>query len=229
MGLTGAFLSALPIPWIFRRLVGVEQPPETVSLAQTIHALTMDLRSLAEASSEFRNTIAPEALRGFLEKINGIDLNLRNLVGAMEHITSTVEKLAEDRSRGLETIQQQTTELRKISGRVQQLEAIRDTGQKTLSQLESMQNSFDKASELQAGWTRNLEAINEAACLTASNLTRIAGDLPSYSAGIQQKLDSVVESNRDNLRQLREERDSFRRSIAAYIKQDETDKARHKD
>jgi len=229
MGLTGAFLSALPIPWIFRRLVGVEQPPETVSLAQTIHALTMDLRSLAEASSEFRNTIAPEALRGFLEKIDGINLNLRNMAGAMERVIFTVEKLAEDRSRGLETIQQQTAELREISGRVQQLEAIRDTGQKTLSQLESMQNSFDKASELQAGWTRNLEAINEAACLTASNLTRIAGDLPSYSAGIQQKLDSVVESNRDNLRQLREERDSFRRSIAAYIKQDETDKARHKD
>ena len=228
LGLIGAFLAAQPIPWLFRRLIGVEQPPETVSLVNTIHSLTMDLRGLAEASREFRNTLAPEAVNGFLGKLDGIELNLRNLTGAMERTTSAIEKLAAERLQEREAIQQQTAELKEISAKVQYLEAIRDTGQKTLSRLESVQQSFDKAAELQAGWTRHLEEANEAARLSAATLTRIAGDLPSYSLGIQQKLDGIIESNCDNLRQLREERDSFRRSLAAYINQEETEKAHKK-
>ena len=225
LGLIGAFLAAQPVPWLFRRLIGVEQPPETVSLVNTIHALTMDLRGLAEASREFRNTLAPEAASGFLGKLDGIELNLRNLTSAMERTTSAIEKLAEERLQEREAIQQQTAELQAISAKVQPLEAIRDTGQKTLSRLESVQQGFEKTAELQARWGRHLEEANAAAHLSAATLQRIAGDLPGYALGIQQKLDGIAESNRDNLRLLREERDSFRRSLAAYMKQEETEKA----
>ena len=228
LGLIGAFLAAQPIPWLFRRLIGVAQPPETVSLAHTVHALTVDLRGLAEASLEFRNTLAPEAVKGFLGKLDEIELNLRNLTEAMAHVTSAAEKLAAERQEEREALQQQTVELKAISAKVQQLDMIGDTGRKTLSRLESVQLSFDKAIELQAGWTRYFAEANEAARLSAATLTRIAADLPSYSTGIQQKLESVIESNRDNLRKLTEERDSFRRSLAAYVKQEETEKAQNK-
>lgn len=228
LGLIGAFLAALPIPWLFRRLMGVERPPETVSLAHTIHSLTIDLRGLGEASREFRRILAPEVVDGFLRKLDGLGIVLRNLTGATERTTSAIEKLAEERLQEREAIHQQTAALKEISGRVQQLEVIRDTGQQTLSRLDTIQKDFDKATDLLSGWTQHLGETNKAVRLSATALTRIAGDLPSYSLSIQQKLDGIVESNRDSLRQLREERESFRRSIAAYIKQEETKEAQNR-
>lgn len=228
LGLIGAFLAAQPIPWLFRRLIGIEQPPETVSLAHTIHSLTMDLRGLGEASREFRKTLALEAVSGFFQKLDGLEIVLRNLTGAVEHTTSAIEKLNEERLQELEALRQQAAELKEISGRVQQLDVMRESGRKILIQMESFQNGFDKAADLLSGWTRHLGETNEAARQSAAALTRIAGELPSYSLSIQQKLDGIVESNRDSLRQLREERESFRRSIAAYIKQEETEKTQNK-
>lgn len=228
VGLMGAFFAAQPVPWLFRRLLAVAQPSETGSLVDTIHKLTMDLQGLAEASREFRNTLAPETFGGVLQKLDKIELHLLNLTGAMGCVTSAIEQLAAERLREREAIAQQTAELKEISSRVQPLTAIRDLGNEILSRIESVRLSFDKTAGLQAGWTRHFAETNEAACLSAATLQRISDDLPVYSRGIQQKLDSVIESNRDNLRLLREERDSFRRSIAAYIKQEETEKASRK-
>lgn len=228
LGLIGAFLAAQPIPWVFRRIIGVVQPPETVSLADTIHSLTADLRGLGEVSRELRKTLSPESVNGFFRKMDGLEIVLQNLTKAVEGTNAAIGKLNEERLQELEALRQQVAGLKEISGRVQPLESIRETGQKTLGRLETVQQDFEKTAGLLAGWTQDVAGTNAAARAAAAALTRMAGEMPSYSLSIQQKLDNIVESNRDNLRQLREERDSFRRSIAAYIKQEETEKPENK-
>ena len=229
IGLVGAFLAAQPVPWIFRRLAGVEQPPETVSLAQTIHSLTMDLGGLAEASRAMRATLTPAALAGFLEKLDAIDLNLRSTAGAAERISAAIEKIEGGHLDQLDALRKQAAALEAISARLGELESIRETGREALNRLRAIDASLEKSREAQAGWTRHMESSAEAARRAASAAEKISGDLPGHSTAIQQKLDGIVESNRDSLRQLREERDSFRRSIAAYIEQEETGKTIDKD
>lgn len=224
IGLAGAFVAAQPLPMLFRRMVGIERPPEAVSLADTVQSLAADLAKLGEVSRELGKVFSPEVARAVFAQLDAIGNGLKALAGAVEKTNSELALFREERRLGLDILKQQTAQLVEISGKASQLDAIRASGHETLNVLQASRTGLLKIDEKISGLEAHCSSAAAAARASADALSGIAAGLPAQAASVQKAIGEVADNIRENLRELREERESFRRSLAAYVGSGEDEK-----
>ncbi len=83
LGLVGAFLAARPLTWVFYWAACIPAEDDRVSLSETLHQLTSDLRQLGEASRSFGERL-------HLTEVESIPATLRDVRDALQGIQQSL-------------------------------------------------------------------------------------------------------------------------------------------
>jgi hypothetical protein len=188
VGLIGAFLAAKPIPWLFRRIAGIEADESKRTITETVERLTEDLRGLSQASRVFAARLRPESLGGLLDRLDRQEASFQGLLQEVRRVGGVLE--------GMRAEQERT------NARLESVERLGAAAQASVRLGEAANALLDRLAGLQ-------EKGNElTAALNAENERR---HHESRAA-----LQTAADAARENLTTLRKSQESLRKALAAY-------------
>ena len=188
VGIVAAFIVARPVPWLFRKLTGVEQEESRRTLTDTLAELTRDLQNLGAASRALVGQLPPGTLQNFRAQMDRLETgvtdtvrHLAPLAGHLQHLEENGNKLLAHTGR-LESVEQT---VRDQSARLDRLlEALQQLGTHT-------------------GHTNEL-------------LERQLAETREQQQALLQQLMATATAAQDSVRDGRTDRDALRRALAQY-------------
>ncbi len=164
VGIIAAFFAAKPIPWLFRRLVGIEQEDSRRSLAETLEQLTRDLVGLGEASRGVASLLGPEAARGLAARFEALETAVRSIEARSGPALDALQRLAAAQAAGVEHLRRLDAVealLREQAGRAEAagraFERAAESGARGAAALETLVAAADRQ---QAAWQAHFEALS---------------------------------------------------------------------
>ena len=189
VGIIAAFIVARPVPWLFRRLVGVEQEESRRSLTDTLAELTRDLQGLGEASRDLTRQVQPGLVPEIRQRLEHLESGLQETVRHLAPLAGQLQQLNTTADQSLA----QTTRLATVEQAVREQAARLDHALEALRQLGA---TAQKTNEL---------------------LERRLTEAREQQQALLQPLAEVARATQEATRDGRTERDALRRALANYV------------
>ncbi len=188
VGLIGAFLSAKPIPWFFRKLAGIEADESRRTLSETVERLTEDLRGLSQASRVFASRLRPEALDGLFSRFDRQE--------------AAVESLQEDVKKTVAVLERIETEQKQTNQALQKLDSLNDDVRAAVQKAEATNQHLDGLLRLQEQTNALIETLN------ADGDARHRENIDTIRA--------LADASSASQKALQRNQDALRKALAAY-------------
>ncbi len=188
VGLIGAFLVAKPIPWLFRRIAGVEADESKRTLSETVERLTEDMRALSKASRTFAEQLHPDALDGLFDRFDRQEVVVNELT---KKVSAAVTHLA-----GIQDAQTEANkELQKIELLEKAIKAVLDSSENTNKHIEQLCSEQQQTNRL---------------------LGETNADNDKRHQSTQQALETLTATAKDSQNNLKNNQNAMRKALALY-------------
>ena len=188
VGIVGAFVVARPVPWLFRRLTGVEQEESRRTLTDTLDGLTRDLQALGSASRNLTSQLQPTLLPDLLKRLDRVETGLQDAVRHLAPLDGHLQHLRQAADQNVaQTARLETVEL-----------AVREQSARLDRALEALLKLGGTASQTNELLERRLTEARE------------------QQQALLQPLAAAAAATQEAAREGRTDRESLRRALAQY-------------
>lgn len=188
VGLVGAFFVAKPIPWMFRRIAGIEADESRRTLSETVERLTEDMRALSKASRTFAEHLHPKALEGLFDRFDHQETAVNELT---KKVSTAVTHLA-----GIQDAQTEANkELQKIELLEKAIKTVLVSSEKTNKYIEQLCSEQQQTNRL---------------------LGELNADNGKRHQNSQQALEILTATAKDGQNNLKKNQDAMRKALALY-------------
>ena len=190
VGIIAAFFVAKPIPWLFRRLIGLQQEEGRQTLSETLEHLTRDLQGLSEASRGFAALLGPDAAQALAGRLERLETGLRALEAQGGQQVAALQVLEKGQAAGV--------------AELQRLSAIEASVREQAARAEAATQLLQHIADGQARSTAALEAFVAAAGEQQRALAAHLAELASLARG--------------QAEEARTERGALKRALSEFVK-----------
>ncbi len=190
VGIIAAFFAARPIPWLFRRLIGLEEEESRRTLSETIEQLTHDLVGLGEASRGLTALLGAGAGPGLAGRLEALEAVIQGLNATCGRVLETLEALSAAQAEGV--------------AQLRRLETIEALLRERAAQGAAARPLLERAAEAGARGAESLGALSAAA--------------ERRQAALEARLDDLAAMARALAEERHAGRNALARALAEFIK-----------
>lgn len=190
VGIIAAFFAAKPIPWLFRRLIGLQEEEQRHTLSETMAHLTRDLQGLSTASRDFAALLGPAGAQELARRAASIEEAVRACGARQDAAQSALMSLLQ----------------------------VQTDAAAQLRRLESVEAALREQGARSAAAHELLQRLVDAQARGAAALESFVAAMDARQKAQEAHLAELVALARGGAEESRAERGALRRALAEFAK-----------